>query len=148
MKVILIKPVSKLGNTGDIVDVNPGYGRNFLLGNGLAQLASAGAVRMAVAIKARRARVLQKREESKIKVRDTIQSQVILIRATANVEGHLFGGVGEKEIAAAILKRKKLEIDPKRIILPHHLKTLGRHKVMLQLSGAGQVEFIVDVERE
>lgn len=148
MKVILVKPVSKLGQPGDIVEVSPGYGRNFLIGKGLAELASDGAVRMVSEAKARRARVLQKREDDKIKLRDTIQNQVILIRATANVEGHLFGGIGPKEITAAILKRKKLEIDPKKIILPHHLKTLGRHKVMLQLSGAGAVEFIVDVERE
>ena len=74
--------------------------------------------------------------------------QTILVRAAANEAGHLFGGVGAKEIAAAIAKRKKLEIAPKSITLAHRLKTLGTHNVALQLGGREEAGFVVDIQRE
>ncbi len=75
-----------------------------------------------------------------------LDGKTILVRAQANEEGNLFGGVGAKEITASILKRKKIEIDPKQIDLPHHLKKIGKHKVSLKLGGGDEVVFDVEIK--
>lgn len=148
MKVILTKQVPKLGNPGDIVTVSPGYARNFLLPQGLARAATAQALAAAQADKARKKREQEVKQEKKHKLHSILEGETILIRATANEEGHLFGGIDRQAITDAIAKRKKVEIDPRELDLPHHLKTLGQHEVVLNLGGGESVRFVVDVQRE
>jgi len=146
MQIILTKQVPKLGNPGDIVDVSAGYARNFLIPKGLAREATNQAIKEAQ--QSRKKKTVQKErvEKKKTKMHNILEGQVILVRASANEEGHLFGGVGASEITAAVAKRKKVEIDPKKINLPHRLKTLGKHDVVLQLGGGDEVGFVVDVQ--
>ena len=146
MKVILVKPVPKLGNPGDVKEVSPGYGRNFLLARGLARPATQAALAVNLAAKEQREQGRLKRQQKLDKIKSVLAGQTILVRAKANVEGVLFGGVDRLAIAAAIAKRKKIEIDPKGLSLAHHLKTLGRHEVVLNLVGGEQVKFFVDIE--
>ncbi len=147
MKVILIKPVTRLGNPGDIVEVAPGYGRNYLINQGLAKEATADAVARVQATRQKRVRKREQADAAKSKIRAALSGQAILIRASANPEGHLFGGIGPKEIADAIAKRKKLAIDPKTIRLVHHLKTLGSHEVVVDLGGGDSITIVVDIAR-
>jgi len=146
MKVILIKEVKKLGNAGDIVSVASGYGRNFLIRNGLAREATVQAIDETQSAKARKTHQKDLKEKKKTRLHNVLDGQTILVRASANDEGHLFGGVGVKEIAAAILKRKKIEIDEKKIDLPHHLKKLGKHELNLKIDKAEKIKFIVDIQ--
>ncbi|OGY92488.1 MAG: 50S ribosomal protein L9 [Candidatus Komeilibacteria bacterium RIFCSPLOWO2_02_FULL_48_11] len=148
MKVILIKQVAKLGNPGDVKEVSPGYARNFLLSKGLARQATSAALTEVAQEKQRKARQKEQQAVKRHKLHDILEGQTILIRATANEAGHLFGGIDRAAIAAAIAKRKKVEIDSKGLELPHHLKTLGKHEVVLELGGGEQVTFTVDVQRE
>ena len=148
MKIILLKPIPKLGQKDDIVDVAHGYARNFLLAKGLAVEATKQ-VLLAVAEKRKR----QERKHDDLaqknaRLRKILAQETILARASANPEGVLFGGVGPDEIVKNIAKRKKIQINPKDIYLPHHLKTLGRHEVVLKLRGGEEVKFFVEIERE
>ena len=89
-----------------------------------------------------------KKDEKKFKFHNILDGKTILVHAQANDEGHLFGGIGTKEIAEAILKRKKIEIDPKQINLPHRLKEIGKHDVIIKLGAADNIKFIVEIQRE
>jgi large subunit ribosomal protein L9 len=147
MKVILTKFVPNLGEAGDIVEVAPGYGRNFLIAKGLAEEATKDVVVRSQSKKNKKERQKSEEEKKNNKVKYVLEGKTILVRGTANEEGNLFGGIGPKEIVETILKRKKITIDPKQIKLPHHLKTLGTHEVMLHLGGEEKIKFIVDIER-
>jgi len=147
MKVILTKQVPKVGNAGDIIDVAPGFARNHLLKNGLAREATASAVHAVVSKRESAARRKQKEKKQKEKLRSMLDGETILVRATANEAGNLFGGVGPQEIVASISKRKKIFIDPNVIDLPHHLKTLGVHEVVLHLGGGNTATIHVDIKQ-
>lgn len=148
MKVILTKQIPKLGSQGDVVEVSPGYGRNFLLANGLAREASQDALQLLSQAKQKKIKSEEKKAIERKKLYNILDKQTILIRATANPEGVLFGGIDRLAIAAAIAKRKKVEINHKHLELPHHLKTLGKHTVVLELGGGEKVTFIVNIEQE
>ncbi|MEK7125330.1 MAG: 50S ribosomal protein L9 [Patescibacteria group bacterium] len=146
MRIILIKQVPKLGNPGDVIDVNPGYARNFILAKGLGREATEGALREVQQEKQKKAKQKEQLVKKRHKLHDILSGQSILIRATANPEGILFGGIDRQAIAATILKRKKVEIDAKQLDLPHHIKTLGQHGVVLNLGGGERVKFNVNVQ--
>src|SRR5712691_12303178 len=111
MQLVLTEDVANLGRQGDVVEVKPGYGRNYLLPNGLATVPSEHNLRLLGRYKQR---VLQAREArvADLKVlAEQIQRVTITIEANANEEGHLYGSVGAPEIAKA-LKSQNLIIEP------------------------------------
>ena len=102
MNVILLENVENLGGIGDMVKVKPGYGRNFLLPQGKAALATAENIK---AIEARRAELEKTAAEelAKAKARaKTIEGVEVVISANAGSEGKLFGSVGPIDIAEAL----------------------------------------------
>ena len=102
MNVILLENVENLGGIGDMVKVKPGYGRNFLLPQGKAALATAENIK---AIEARRAELEKAAAEelAKAKARaKTIEGVEVVIPANAGSEGKLFGSVGPIDIAEAL----------------------------------------------
>mgnify|MGYP001544690617 FL=1 len=102
MNVILLENVENLGGIGDMVKVKPGYGRNFLLPQGKAALATAENIK---AIEARRAELEKAAAEelAKAKARaKTIEGVEVVISANAGSEGKLFGSVGPIDIAEAL----------------------------------------------
>jgi len=148
MKVILTKQIPKLGNPGDVINVSVGYARNFLIPQDLAQEATTQAIGESSQKKEKKQKEKSKKDEKKSKFHNILDGKTILIRAQANEEGHLFGGIGTKEISEAILKRNKIEIDPKQIDLPHHLKEIGKHEVAIKLGGADSIKFSVDIQKQ
>ena len=146
MKIILTMQVPNLGNAGDILNVAPGYGRNFLIAKGFALEATEYALVELNNKKERKEKQTQIRDEKFRKIRVVLEGKEILVKSMANEEGHLFGRVGAKEIAAAVAKRKKIEISEKSIDLAHRLKTIGKHEVILKM-GAESIKFVVDIQR-
>lgn len=144
MKIILLKPIPKLGGKDDVVEVASAYARNFLIPKGLV----VGATKTALAgLEARKARVERQKDilaRQNERLGKILAGQTILVRASANAEGVLFAGMGREEIAFAIEKRKKVKINPRDLELVHKLKTLGTHEVVLKLGG-GEVKFFVEI---
>jgi large subunit ribosomal protein L9 len=117
MNVILLENVENLGGIGDIVKVKPGYGRNFLLPQGKAALATAGNMK---AIEARRAELEKAAAGDLAKARaraKTIDGVELVIPANAGSEGKLFGSVGPIDIAEA-LGAIQIEVERAEIRLP------------------------------
>jgi large subunit ribosomal protein L9 len=133
MKVILQKPVDKLGDPGDIVDVAAGYARNFLVPHGLAVRAEKGALKHAENLK--RAHVSRQSKE-KIEfeaVAARLIASKVTISARAGEEGKLFGSVTAADIADAIAAQADIQVDRKDVHLDEPIRSLGTHEVRIHL---------------
>jgi len=144
MKVVLRSDVDNVGKKGDIVDVSPGFGRNFLLRRGLAFQATDGATAQATAM--RRARDLHDAKERSAgeEVARVLVPKVITITAKAGSEGRLFGSVTSADVVDAVAAQTGITIDRRKLHLAEPIKTLGTHEVPARLHP--EVEFAITVE--
>ncbi len=133
MKVLLCEDIKKLGWLGDVVEVNVGYARNYLLPQGLAKVATEGSIRAIAEEKAKRAE--QRISDSKRleKAAEAVEGAEAVVAAKANEQGHLFGSVTERQIAAN-LRAQGFEVADEIVQLPEHIKQVGTHTVKLKFA--------------
>jgi large subunit ribosomal protein L9 len=132
MQVILLERVAKLGQMGDVVDVKPGYARNFLLPQGKALTASAANVADFEAQKAQlEARNLESRKEAEDLAGRLDGEQFIVIRQASD-GGNLYGSVTPRDAADAATAAG-FTVDRKQIIIGSPIKELGLHAVVVRL---------------
>ena len=133
MKVLLCEDITKLGWLGDVVEVSVGYARNYLLPQGLAKVATEGSIRAIAEEKARRAE--QRINDSKRleKAAEAVEGAEAVVAAKANEQGHLFGSVTERQIAAN-LRAQGFEVANEIVQLPEHIKQVGTHAVKLKFA--------------
>jgi large subunit ribosomal protein L9 len=132
MQLVLTEDVTHLGKQGDLVEVKPGFGRNYLLPNGLATLPSEHNLRLLARYKER---VQQAREARIADLRvlaEQIQRVSVTIEANANDEGHLYGSVGAPEISKG-LKAHNLNVDPEMVRLEGPIKECALFEVKIHL---------------
>ena len=147
MKVILKHDVENVGRTGDVVNVAPGYGRNFLIPRKLALEVTSSNLKM---VEIERAALKKKAEQERLSFQDTIQklNQVTLTFNRKTTEkDHIFGSVTAADIKEA-LDARGFAVDKKRIILPEPLKRLGNHKVTIKIYHDDKAEIQVAVVAE
>ncbi len=133
MKVLLLKDVYKLGRAGDVKKVADGYGRNYLLPQGLAVLATPGALKQSehIRAKANEQRAILNKEMGVIA--EKLNDQVVTFTSKASETGKLYGSITTQAIAEAISKKAGVEIS-RRQIDTQPLRSLGEHKVRVRLS--------------
>jgi large subunit ribosomal protein L9 len=133
MKVLLLKDVYKLGRAGDVKKVADGYGRNYLLPQGLAVLATPGALKQSDNIrqKAAEQRAIVNKEMGVIA--DKMVDLTITFSAKASETGKLYGSITTQMIAEAIANKIGVEI-ARRQIDSQPVRTLGDHKVKVRLT--------------
>ena len=132
MQLVLVEDVQHLGKQGDLVEVKHGYGRNYLLPNGLATVPTEHNLRV---LGRYQERVRQAREAriADLKVlAEQIARTTISIDANANEEGHLYGSVGPHEIAKA-MRGKNLMIEPDMIRMEGPIKEIALYAVKVHL---------------
>jgi large subunit ribosomal protein L9 len=132
IQVVLQQDVDKLGKSGDLVRVRPGFARNFLLPRELAVPATSSAVKR---IEHDKAVAVAKADKAKKEARDVaskVEAIVVSISVKAGEDGKLFGSVTSKDIEAA-LKAQGVAVDRKKIQLPEPIKTVGEHPVTVKL---------------
>jgi large subunit ribosomal protein L9 len=148
MEVILLEKVANLGNIGDRVKVKSGYGRNFLLPQGKATLATEKNI---AAFEARRAELERKQadELATAQARVTqLESLTVRIAAKAGSEGKLFGSLGTVDIAEACTAAG-VAIERSEVRLPAGpIRTIGEHLIDLHLHTDVNVTIRVDVVPE
>jgi large subunit ribosomal protein L9 len=133
MKVILAADVEKLGRKGDVVTVADGYGRNYLVPNGLAMTASKGALKQAEQMRRAREELEKKaKEEAAAKVA-TLGATPVYISARAGEEGKLFGSVTNSDVARAIEEQLGESIDRRHVRMEDSIRTLGSHQIEVHL---------------
>ena len=132
MKLLLCENIDKLGIVGDVVEVAPGYGRNYLLPQGLATTPTEGNMR-ALAKRRREAELDRAKKRAELEaLAEKLQDVEVTIRARANEEGVLYGSVGTKEIVEA-LAEDGFYLHPEQIALDRPLRRLDTETVPIKL---------------
>lgn len=149
MKVMLLKDVYKLGRAGDIKKVADGYGRNFLIPQGLAVLATAGALKQAERVR-KQAEVRRAELNSELKgLADQIKGVVVTFGAKAGETGKLYGSITTQDVAAAISEQTRFEVKKQQIDM-QPIRNLGEFTahVRLTMDLVPEVKIIVHREGE
>lgn len=133
MKILLCEDVEKLGYLGDVVEVNDGYARNFLLPQRKAVVPSEANIKALAEAKAKRAEERKVAQEKLGRVAEEVSGAEVVLAAKANELGHLFGSVGEHDIADN-LRKQGFEISDDMVRLSEHIKQVGTHEVNLKIA--------------
>jgi large subunit ribosomal protein L9 len=146
MKVLLTKDVKGVGKAGEIKEVADGYGKNFLIGKGLALLATHEVMKKYESDQrkkaANEASEIERLNAIKIKLADV----KVIIRKKLGDTGHLFGSVTKDEIANALLDQHGIEIDKKELDAKHGIKTVGIHDLDLKLGHGIHATLHVEIQ--
>lgn len=133
MKVLLTKDVYKLGRAGDIKKVADGYGRNFLLPQGLAVLATAGALRQVDKIKSQ-AEIRRTEQNSELKgLASQINGITLVFSAKAGETGKLYGSITTQDVANAIQEKVRFEVKKQQVDM-QPIRTLGDFTAHVRLT--------------
>ena len=149
MKVILQKPVEKLGDPGDVAEVADGFARNYLIPRGLAIKAEKGALRHAESLqRAHQARPSHRTGEFEAMASKLIAAGPVAISAKAGEEGKLFGSVTAADIAAAVSSAAGVAVDRKDVHLDEPIRSVGTHEVRIRLFLEVEPVLTVEVQPE
>ena len=145
LKLVLTEDVTYLGKQGDLVEVRPGYGRNYLLPRGLATIPTPHNLQLLERFKIR----VRQAREARIADLKALAEQItkmdgITVEAQANDEGHLYGSVGPAEISKA-MRGKNLPVDIDMVRMDSHIKEVGLYAVKLNLGYDIETEVRVGV---
>ena len=132
VQLLLNQRVEDLGRHGDIVEVKLGHAFNYLIPQGLATIATDHHKRMVEKHKSKLQAIEDQRLDDLRKLATELLQQSVTIEANANEEGHLYGSVGAKEIAAA-LKQNNITISPDQVRLDGPLRELALYTVKIRL---------------
>ena len=149
MKVLLVKDVYKLGRAGDIKKVADGFGRNFLIPQGLAVLATAGALKQIEKIRST-AEVRRTEQNSELKdLAKHINGITVVFSAKAGETGKLYGSITTQDVATAIQEKTRYEVKKQQIDM-QPIRNLGEFTahVRLTMDLVPEVKIIVHREGE
>ena len=148
MKVILLQDVKSLGKKGEIVNVNDGYARNFILPKKLGAEATAKNLNDLKLQKNNEQKVAQENLDAAKELAAELAAGKVELAIKVGEGGRTFGSVSSKEIAAAVKDQMKLDVDKKKIVLKENIKTLGTHIVNVKLHPEVTAELKVVVKEE
>jgi large subunit ribosomal protein L9 len=147
MKVILLKTLANLGQKGQIKDVAEGYGRNFLLPQGLAKVANERNVKEMELAKQKIVKVASGQVKKFKELAKKIDNIKIIIQAKADEKKTLFGSVNAAKIAEE-LKKRNYEVEAKYIKLEQPIKSLGYYDVMIDFGSGVLAKVGLTITRE
>ena len=133
MKVILLEDVKTLGKKGEIVNVNDGYARNFILKKNLGLEATGKNLNDLKLQQKNAEKVAKEKLEAAQAVAKDLEDKSITVKIQAGVEGKVFGSISSKEIALEAKKQLNMDIDKKKIVIPDAIKSLGTYNVNIKL---------------
>lgn len=148
MQVILIKDVDNLGSAHELVEVKPGYARNYLIPQKFAIEASQSNLK----VLEERRKQFRKREEALMaeiaKVTEVLKESPVKVGAKTGTSGKIFGSVTSIQIARAIREQKGYEIDRRRITITEDVKEIGTHKAQIDFGKENVLEIEFEVVGE
>lgn len=132
VEIILRRDVENLGEAGEVVDVKPGYARNYLVPQGLALEATEGNLRRLEEERRHAVRAAEREEDQARELAVRLEGRSVTFSVLAGEEGKLFGSVTSADIAEA-LAREGVPVDKRTIQLEEPIKQLGVYRVPVQL---------------
>ena len=148
MKVILLENVKSLGKKGEIVNVNDGYARNFILPKKLGVEATGKNLNDLKLQKNNEKKVAQENLDAAKELAAELSAGKVELAIKVGEGGRTFGSVSSKEIAVAVKDQMQLDIDKKKIQLKESIKSLGKHIVTVKLHPEVSAELKVVVKEE
>lgn len=148
MKVILLEDVKSLGKKDEIVEVNEGYARNFILKKKLGLEANAKNLNDIKLKKANDDKVAAQKLADAQEYAKVVEAKTVVCKIKTGKDGKSFGSVSSKEIAVAAKDQFDLDIDKKKITLDEPIKSLGTYKVTVKLHPKVSASLTVKVEEE
>lgn len=147
MKLILREDVSKLGDSGDIVEVRAGYGRNYLIPQGKAMMATEGALKQVERMKESAARRAEVTVENAQAMAERLETASVTIPVSVGEDERIHGSVTNQDVADALAERD-INIDKRKITLDQDIKTLGEYTATVNLISEIKAEVKVWVVKE
>ena len=148
MQVILREDINNLGSKNDIVNVKPGYGRNYLIPKGYAVLATPSAIKVHEENKRQRAHIEEKIKNDALELAGKLEGKSLTIGAKTSSSGKIFGSVNTIQIAEA-LEKEGFSIERKNIILKEDaVKEVGDYTATIKLHREVKVEISFKVVAE
>jgi large subunit ribosomal protein L9 len=148
MKVLLTRDVEHLGNTGEIKEVKGGYGRNYLIPQGMAVLATRGQIKQAE----ERIAAQRRRDEASRRDAEAVVARIngITLRFTARVgeQDRLYGSITNSDIAEKLSAQAGVDIDRRKVELEDSLKRVGIYPVRVKVASGIEAVINVVVEGE
>lgn len=135
MKIILTQDVEKLGAAGTLQEVKPGFARNYLIPQGMAQVATAGMIKQVQERNAAEQRRVAKQEVAMQSLADRIQGLRLTFTARAGEKGRLFGSITSADVAEELSRQLGEEIDRRKVDLATGLHEIGEFPVTINLVG-------------
>lgn len=148
MKVLLLQDVKGLGKKGDICEVKDGYGKNFLIGKGLADFATNAVINR---YKAEQKKIAEMAAEEKALTEmaaKKINEVTLKIVQKVGANGSLYGAVTKEDIAEALAKEHRIIVDKKTIELKNPIKSTGIYEVEIKLGHGICAVLKVDIEAQ
>ena len=133
-QAILLKDVEGLGEAGSVIDVSPGYLRNYLAPKRLAQVATDASIAAAHRERDRAETAAREQEERSQELAGLLAKTVLTISHRAGEDGKLFGSVTAKEIVDAIQQARGTRLDHRKVHLDEPIRELGTHMVEIEVS--------------
>ncbi len=133
MKVILLKDVKNVGKKDEIVEVSDGYGRNYLLRNKLAVLASEKAMEILSNQKKQQQQFLEEKKQEAIALKEKIEKIVLTFQIKSGKDGKLFGSVSTVKICELMQKQYNIALDKRKFIDKENITSLGTYDLKIEL---------------
>ena len=147
MKLILREDVEKLGDSGEIVEVKAGYGRNYLIPQGKAMMATEGAMKQIERMKEKAERRAELTIENAQEMADRLETTSVTIPVSVGEDERIHGSVTTQDIAEA-LEEREISVDKRKISLDQDIKTLGEYTATVSLIGEIQPQIKVWVVKQ
>ena len=145
MKVILLENIRKIGSIGDVIDVKRGFARNFLISKKKALFASKNNIKEVEKIKQDLNKKELERKKQAKDLQEKLQHKEYKIQKLSTENKELYGSVKPTEISKLILEIEKIEINPSMIQPTKEIKSLGVHKVIINLHSEVQSQITLRV---
>jgi large subunit ribosomal protein L9 len=147
MKLILREDVDKLGESGDIVEVRAGYGRNYLIPQGKAMMATDGALKQVERMKEQAERRAELTVERAQEMADRLETTSVTIPVEVGEDERIHGSVTTQDVADALAERD-IDIDKRKITIDQDIKTLGEYTATISLISEIKAQIKVWVVKE
>ena len=144
MKVLLLQDVKDQGKKGEIVEVNDGYAKNFLIKKGLAKQATNQIINEVNQKNAANQRKLEIEKQEATKLAQRMNGSVVNLAMSTGENGKMFGSVTSKEIAE-VLHFHGFDIDKKKIVIKEPIKALGRYNIEIKVYANISTDIVLNV---
>ena len=145
IEVMLMDNVKKLGKSGEIVKVAPGYARNFLFPNGIAAVATEAAKRRLKKLEAERAARAAEEKKAALELAKKLEKLEITVSAHTTDGKKLYGSVGVNDILAAIEANRGIKLERSQLELDDNLKEVGEYNPVIDLGHGVTVKFKITI---